>query len=342
LLAVAFAAAALPALQHSASADGPPTGGDYFLRPQPSTLTEHAKAPKRSAARAAGSLVDAPAFGVLPLSYRQLEDEDPVQPAPPAQPFRIHTVRDGDTSFTIAVKYGITVYTLLVNNPHIEPGEPLEPGLQVVVPLDDGVLHTVQQSETLASIAALYVNGSAQAITAFAANHIRADSDLVPGARLLVPGAEPPPPPPPAAPVPEGTPVPDFAVPGLVWPVYGPISDEFASCRSEDCSVWHTGLDIDLYDVAGTHTEVYAAAAGTVVHVEHLTYSYGYHVIIDNGYGMNTLYGHLSEIWVSPGQQLQQNEPIGLSGSTGYSTGEHLHFEVRIDGQFHDPLAYLP
>jgi len=70
-------------------------------------------------------------------------------------------------------------------------------------------------------------------------------------------------------------------------------------------------------------------------------WGYGYHVIIEHADGSRTLYGHLSDIWVGQGQYVSQGEGIGALGSTGYSTGPHLHFEIHIGGPV-DPLAYLP
>ncbi len=65
-------------------------------------------------------------------------------------------------------------------------------------------------------------------------------------------------------------------------------------------------------------------------------------MIIQHADGSRTLYGHLSEIWVGQGQYVSQGQGIGALGSTGYSTGPHLHFEVQIGGVSVDPLAYLP
>jgi murein DD-endopeptidase MepM/ murein hydrolase activator NlpD len=69
---------------------------------------------------------------------------------------------------------------------------------------------------------------------------------------------------------------------------------------------------------------------------------YGWVVYIDHGNGISTRYGHLSRIDVAVGQMLKQGEQLGLVGSTGRSTGPHLHYEVRINGQPTSPLQYLP
>ena len=68
---------------------------------------------------------------------------------------------------------------------------------------------------------------------------------------------------------------------------------------------------------------------------------YGYYVIVDHGGGYKTLYGHLSAIYVTPGQAVAQGTPVGAVGSTGNSTGPHLHFEIRAAGQKVDPMQYL-
>jgi murein DD-endopeptidase MepM/ murein hydrolase activator NlpD len=69
---------------------------------------------------------------------------------------------------------------------------------------------------------------------------------------------------------------------------------------------------------------------------------YGRAVIIDHGHGFSTVYAHLSRAYVRKGQRIDKHEVLGLSGSTGYSTGPHLHFEVRRNGETQDPMRYLP
>jgi murein DD-endopeptidase MepM/ murein hydrolase activator NlpD len=98
----------------------------------------------------------------------------------------------------------------------------------------------------------------------------------------------------------------------------------------------HSGVDIG----APAGTPIYAAADGIVV-TAGWTGGYGKAVIIDHGNGIATLYGHSSALYVSPGQPVKRGQLIAATGSTGFSTGPHLHFEVRVNGTPVDPLAYL-
>ncbi|WAM34601.1 murein hydrolase activator EnvC family protein [Caldicellulosiruptor morganii] len=98
----------------------------------------------------------------------------------------------------------------------------------------------------------------------------------------------------------------------------------------------HTGIDIG----APYNARVLAAADGDVILAGWIS-GYGKTIILDNGSGISTLYAHLSSINVSVGQKVKRGECIGNVGSTGYSTGPHLHFEVRINGDVVDPLNYL-
>ena len=99
----------------------------------------------------------------------------------------------------------------------------------------------------------------------------------------------------------------------------------------------HTGLDI----AAPTGTTIYAAAGGTVSTIKSLTGSYGNYLIINHGNGVQTLYGHCNSILVSEGQSVSQGQAIATVGSTGNSTGSHLHLEIRANGTTLNPQNYL-
>jgi murein DD-endopeptidase MepM/ murein hydrolase activator NlpD len=119
---------------------------------------------------------------------------------------------------------------------------------------------------------------------------------------------------------------------GLIWPVSGPITSPFGMRWGS----LHPGIDI----AAGTGTPIRAAASG---HVVSAAYSggYGYLTVIDHGSGLATAYAHQSRLGTSAGAAVSQGQVIGYVGSTGFSTGPHLHFEVRVNGSPVDPLGYL-
>lgn len=100
---------------------------------------------------------------------------------------------------------------------------------------------------------------------------------------------------------------------------------------------WHGGIDFPV----ASGSNVYAAGDGVVTLVKYLNYSYGYHIYIDHGNGLSTLYAHNSSILVSVGQHVTRGQVIALSGSTGNSSGPHCHFETRVNGNQVSPWNYL-
>jgi murein DD-endopeptidase MepM/ murein hydrolase activator NlpD len=124
----------------------------------------------------------------------------------------------------------------------------------------------------------------------------------------------------------------------LAWPVSGTITSPFGYRRNPfgGGMEFHQGLDI----AAPMGTTITAAASGTVISAGWYG-GYGNYILIDHGGGMATGYGHCSQIFVSVGQKVQKGQAIGAVGSTGASTGPHVHFEVRMNGKPVDPAAYL-
>jgi len=100
---------------------------------------------------------------------------------------------------------------------------------------------------------------------------------------------------------------------------------------------WHFGQDFE----AGYGTEVFATGAGTVIDAGWNTGGFGNHVRIDHGYGYQTIYGHLSSIKVSKGMHVKRGDLIGLTGSSGTSSGPHLHYQIDQYGQHQNPLYYF-
>lgn len=101
---------------------------------------------------------------------------------------------------------------------------------------------------------------------------------------------------------------------------------------------FHSGIDLG----APKGTDIRAATGGTILFVRYKTTGYGYHLAIDHGGGIVTLYGHCSKILVTEGETVSQGDVIAQVGSTGKSTGNHLHFEVIVDGVPQNPRSYLP
>ncbi|HET6624446.1 MAG TPA: peptidoglycan DD-metalloendopeptidase family protein [Gaiellaceae bacterium] len=119
---------------------------------------------------------------------------------------------------------------------------------------------------------------------------------------------------------------------GFIWPVNGPVVSGFGMRWGR----MHEGIDI----ASSLGTPIHAAASGTVIHAGWLG-GYGNLVVVDHGDGLATAYAHASTILVAVGQQVSQGDTLSLVGSTGNSTGPHLHFEVRVNGSAVDPLLYL-
>ena len=271
--------------------------------------------------------------------------------ATPQPAFTTYTIQPGDTVSSIATSFGIDQNYILWNNPLVrEDPDYLLIGANILIPSVNGLVYTVTLGDTLGDIAAYYQT-DVQSITAFGPNNLASPDDVIEGMVLVLPGAVPPPPAPPPEPEPEAVVVPDpepaydppaapsydppaaaaYTSSGFSWPFYGPISTYFSG--------YHRGIDIDGFGNYGA--TIAAAADGVVVLAAYQDWGYGYHVIIEHSDGSRTLYAHLSDIWVGQGQYVGQGQGVGALGSTGYSTGAHLHFEIHIGGPV-DPLGYLP
>jgi murein DD-endopeptidase MepM/ murein hydrolase activator NlpD len=120
---------------------------------------------------------------------------------------------------------------------------------------------------------------------------------------------------------------------GLAWPTNGSVTSGFGYRWGS----LHAGIDI----ANGTGTPIRAAKGGTII-LAGWNGGYGNCIVIDHGGGLSTLYGHMTRLRASEGQRVGQGDLIGDMGSTGNSTGSHLHFETRVNGSPRDPTGYLP
>ena len=242
-----------------------------------------------------------------------------------------YEVHEGDTISTIADKFGVSQDTLLWQNglsatSKIKQGDVLE-----VLPVS-GISHDVKKGDTINSIAKRY-DVDPQVIVNFPFNTYVNDEtfELAIGQTVVVPDGVKP------SAVPTGPRIrnitPDagtvVASGQFVWPTQGGITQRY---------VWyHPALDIANRGLPN----VLAADSGTVVTAGWSSVGYGNYIVIDHGNGFRTLYAHLSSIFVNSGQTVARGNAIGRMGSTGRSTGPHLHFEVIRNGVNLNPLNVL-
>jgi murein DD-endopeptidase MepM/ murein hydrolase activator NlpD len=244
-----------------------------------------------------------------------------------------YTVREGDTVSSIAEKFGVSIDTIIWAN-NISSVTKIKTGQQLKIPPVTGIVHEVQRGETVYSVAEKY-EANPQAIVDFPFNSFANDETfaLAVGQTLIIPdGVKPeakPVAPRPTTYIAQQYDVQTGGGGTFIWPTSGQITQRY---------VWyHRGIDIANKNAP----TIVAARAGRVSAVIYGRYGYGNHVVIDHGDGYQTLYGHMSRIYVQANQQVSAGQAVGQMGSTGRSTGIHLHFEVIKNGVKLDPLSVL-
>ncbi|MDO9508315.1 MAG: LysM peptidoglycan-binding domain-containing M23 family metallopeptidase [Thermovirgaceae bacterium] len=243
-----------------------------------------------------------------------------------------YTVRDGDSLWSIANSFNLDINTLFGCNTMKDPNY-LRVGSVLRIPNQDGIFYAVKKGDTLDGIAKKH---GTQAESVMSANGLVSKS-LKAGAELFLPGAKP------------VTTV--YALLGdpsfkgtqklsksFDWPLVGGINSGYGWRRHPFTKrrEFHTGIDIK----GPTGRTIRAAKAGRVVYSGWMG-GYGRVVVIDHGKGYTTLYAHCSSLLVSQGQRVSTGQPVGKVGSSGMSTGAHLHFEVRLNNKPLNPLQVL-
>lgn len=269
---------------------------------------------------------------------------------------KYYTVEDGDTPIGIAQKNNISLEELLNKNPEAE--NTLYPGQQILLDGEQPYLtvqiarvenydvevpyETVQVEDSSMYVETKTINryGENGIVNTTAkvtyVNGVETKREVIsaqvvsdPVDEVIAIGTKP-------IPLSTAVSTQQGAAGMYIWPVGGGNTRISGYINEWRATGWHTGIDIP----APYGTSIYAGAAGTVVYSGWMT-SYGKVVYIDHGNGWQTRYAHCSALLVSVGQQVPLGQEIAKIGATGYATGNHLHFEVRYNGQYLDPLDYV-
>ncbi len=242
----------------------------------------------------------------------------------------IYIVQSGDNLGKISEKFGLSLSTLLWSN-SLTSRSTIRPGDELSILPIDGIYYTVKSGDTLSRIARTY-NVTTKEIKDF--NEMQSDTLSI-GKKLLLPGGEAPSPTSSARSTASVTSL--FKAPskqapavgGWVWPTDWHVMTQYYGWK-------HTGIDVD-----GDYSTFSYAARGGVVIYSGWRNGYGITVEIDHGDGYVTRYAHHSKLLVSRGETVVAGQVLAQTGTTGRSTGTHLHFEVIKNGKFQNPLDYV-
>jgi murein DD-endopeptidase MepM/ murein hydrolase activator NlpD len=258
-----------------------------------------------------------------------------------------YTVEVGDSVFGIAQKFKLKPETVLWANYRLLNDNPnmLSVSQDLIIPAANGVLYDVKKGDTLESVAAKF-KATIEDIVSWPGNNIDiADPQIVAGSTVMIPNGQ--------------REMQTWVVPTIWRANSGANKSISTGCDTSGVNVMGTGyfmwpadnrgisgndfwsghLGIDI--AAGTGAAVYASDSGVVVYAASIGGGYGLMVMIDHGNGFHTLYAHNSAILVRCGQGVTKGQIIAHAGSTGNSTGPHLHFEIRYGGMFVNPHDYL-
>ena len=241
----------------------------------------------------------------------------------------IYRAKDGDSLWSLANESGSRFYTLLSVN-KLKKANDISIGQKLKIPNQNGVLHTVGKEETLEDIALSYDVSVRKIIRV---NRILNPREIKQGTDLFIPAAK-------ITPSFSKKLLTDSGIPPeFGWPCrrsrvssnFGYRKDPITGKRA-----YHQGTDF----AAGYGTSVYASMSGIVTYAGWMG-GYGKLIVVQHRNNYSTRYGHLSSILVTKGKRVQQGQRIGKVGSTGRSTGAHLHFEIRKSGKALNPRKFV-
>ncbi len=270
----------------------------------------------------------------------------------------LYTVREGDVVGTIARRFGITIETIISAN-RLTKQASIRPGDTLKIPATSGVLHVVKKGDTVTKLAQTY---RAEADKIITINNL-ADRALTPGEEIVIPDG--------VSPVvvvtrPLNTAVrpniPTTNIKNKSLDKYQELIDVRGDTRTKPADInvntapltkllwpttqhsitqyygWnHTGVDLD-----GDYVDaIYASADGVVETAGWNSGGYGLMIFIDHQNGMKTRYAHASKMFVKAGDRVKKGQVIAMVGTTGRSTGTHLHYEVYLNGKRQNPLKYI-
>lgn len=293
-----------------------------------------------------------PAQPLEPATITRLANPDTDIPTRARATIEKYVVQKGDTIFGIAAKFNLKPDTILWGNPElVENVNLLVPGKELNILPIDGALRIVEAGDTLEKIAAAF-HGAVDEIVSYSGNDLDPSEPVITeGQPIIIPGgwrdsitwslpvaartaasrgpgssSEP------------GSCPGNYSGPTGTYTFVWPANNHYLSGWDYSPNT-HPGIDI----AAGMGAPLYAADTGVVVFSGWSTRGYGNLIIIDHGNGWQTAYAHLSQINLGCGAAIYQGQLIGLAGSTGNSSGPHLHFEMRNDqyGRV-NPWLYLP
>jgi murein DD-endopeptidase MepM/ murein hydrolase activator NlpD len=292
--------------------------------------------------------VDIPEFRVEPSeALTRQANARTVIPERPRDMIITYTVEAGDSVFTIAKTHNIKPETVLWANEELLQDNPneLSIGQNLKIPAVDGVIYKWKSNDTIEGVARKF-KAQPEDILTWPDNNIDlVDQKVSSGTMVMVPGGS--------------RELRSWVVPTFWRANAGATRGIRAQCDTSGGTAFGTGtfvwpaatrlisgnnywsghLGLDIGTAMGA--PIYAADSGVVVYSGGIDGGYGLMVMIDHGNGFHTLYAHLSSILVRCGQNVSQGQTIAMSGSTGNSTGPHLHFELRYMGAFVNPSDYM-